>query len=458
MGNNLWILTEERPKKEVLEKILGRFSLDNGFELKFEKLIIKPLLKKRRFIFTYELLGVDCKEINKIYIKNISGKSSFVDFLIFYQENEPTNQDKPLYAIEETKTDDSESRNTGVYQRCSKFVFVELYYPDAKKIMLYNLKVSSKKPTETNIFGTRMLLTLGIDIMGKSLDKNVYKRFDSIEELIEFKKNMRSAPKGNVPIQIIKENKVIKISGRLWKAGGLSHDPNIGALSIISTTLRKLGWKKDIVITHHGLSQKHITSRNKFVRIANEIGIKLENLNIPSEDLPEDYWYYDLSSEKLGTIFLHLISEELNNVRGIYENHAGCERGYFYTKENKPILIHKYIKNIKANGRIPKIPDLIIADDNNKEIFNLEGKNHYNVGQGIKDIKLFNTIEEEYIEPHYPDYKISRGVIIFGGKDNQIKEKEVILLLTQDGEIITSEDTPKTILKALELVFNFNKK
>ena len=31
---------------------------------------------------------------------------------------------EPIYAIEETKTDDKESRNTGVYQRCSKFIFI----------------------------------------------------------------------------------------------------------------------------------------------------------------------------------------------------------------------------------------------------------------------------------------------------------------------------------------------
>jgi len=49
------------------------------------------------------------------------------------QIDEPDQNSKPLYAIEETKTDDSESRNTGVYQRSSKFVYVEFYYPGVKK-------------------------------------------------------------------------------------------------------------------------------------------------------------------------------------------------------------------------------------------------------------------------------------------------------------------------------------
>lgn len=73
-----------------------------------------------------------------------------------------------MYAIEETKTDDKESRNTGVYQRASKFVFVENYYPNIKKIMLYQLKVEQKeKATATYIFGTKLLKTIGVEILGK---------------------------------------------------------------------------------------------------------------------------------------------------------------------------------------------------------------------------------------------------------------------------------------------------
>jgi hypothetical protein len=455
--NNLWILTEERPKKEVLIKILEKVCLDKGFSHKFSNLVIKPLLKDNKFTFTYELIGFSSDNIKRVFIKNVSGNSSFVDFLIFLQNNEPTQKDKPIYAIEETKTDDSESRNTGVYQRCSKFVYVDLYYPDCKKVMLYNLKVNPKKPTETNIFGTRMLLNLEVEIIGKDLDESVFKKFDSIEELIKFKDNMRDAPKGNIPILLSKKEDSIEISGRLWKAGGLSHDPNIGALSLISKTLRELGWKKEIIITKHGLSQKHLTKRNKFVKIANEIGINLEGLKLPKSELSEDYWHYEKNSEKLGTIFIHLILEELKGVRGIYENHAGCERGYFYTEENTPIALHKYIKNNKENGKIPKIPDLIVADDNNKLILNLEGKTSANVNQGLEDIKLFDTVEEEYIKIYYPNYKILRGVVLFGSEDTEINDAKVIFLLNNQGDFIISKDTPEIISKAIKLILNLNK-
>lgn len=71
--------------------------------------------------------------------------------------------------------------------------------------MLYNLQIEQKeKPTETYIFGTRLLLTLGVEILGKKLDKKIFTPFKSINEIIEFKNNMRKAPAGNVPILLKK--------------------------------------------------------------------------------------------------------------------------------------------------------------------------------------------------------------------------------------------------------------
>lgn len=58
----------------------------------------------------------------------------------------------PLYIIEETKTDDSESRNTGIYQRASKFVYASSIFPNARKIMLYSLQISQKIHSLKRIF------------------------------------------------------------------------------------------------------------------------------------------------------------------------------------------------------------------------------------------------------------------------------------------------------------------
>lgn len=221
---------------------------------------ILPLLNADKiFTFSYEVKGLDSQVVNQIFIKIVSGYSSFVDFLIFYQDEEPTLNDIPIYAVEETKTDDSESRNTGVYQRASKFIYIEYYYPNIKKIMLYSLQINQKEEaTLTNIFGTRCLLTLGVEILGKKLDPEIMVPFTSIEEVIQAKNLMRQPPKGNTPINIYKNKNKIQVSGRLFKSGGLAHDPNIGSLSLICATLRFLGWQDDLEITLHGLSQSHL--------------------------------------------------------------------------------------------------------------------------------------------------------------------------------------------------------
>jgi len=460
---NLWILTEERPKIGVLKKILIEFATDNNVGAFVDNLRILPIIKNKRFTFTYELMGFRCNKVDKIYIKTVSGNSSFVDFLVFYQKDEPTQTDKPLYAIEETKTDDSESRNTGVYQRCSKFVFLNNFYPDVKKIMLYNLQINQKSiPTQTNIFGTRLLLTLGVKIIGKQLDSAIFVPFNSIDELINFKNNMKAAPKGNVPIKILKHENRIEISGRLVKNNSLSHDPNIGALSIIASVLRKLGWEKDMVITQHGLLQRHVekSKNNKFIIIANSLNIQLENLTIPKVKKPKsDYWHYDYSGEKLGTIFIHLVVEGFTEGYSIFENHAGCEKGYFITPEGNHIPLAKYDDRAayKAGdkNKIIHIPDLILLDPTCNEIINIEGKKYSRKSDGIKELKLYDAIEKRYIRKYYPKFTIERTVVLYGSNNEKILEAEVGFLLNQKGQMILGIKAPKIFARAISNLLTF---
>jgi len=459
---NLWILTEERPKNDVLKQIILKFAGDNKWGAFVDNMRIIPILENGRFSFTYELLGFRCNRINKIFVKTISGYSSFVDYLIFYQEKEPNPSiDKPYYAIEETKTDDSESRNTGVYQRCSKFVYLNSYYPDVKKIMLYNFQVELKeRVTETNIFGTRMLLTLNVEILGKSIEDDEYKPFESIDELIEFKKKMRKAPAGNVPIEITKEDETIYISGRLFKSGGLSHDPNIGALSIISATLRKLRWNGNIIITKHGLSQENLGAKNKFILIANKLNISLEGLSIPQPEQYKEYWFYDKKGEKLGTIFMHLLVESFTEGYSIYENHAGCERGYFFTSSNEPIAIGKYTDKEEYKegdkSKIIHLPDLVLLDFSRKEIINIEGEMYNNWQKGIDQLSLFDAFENNYIKEYYPEYSMKRTVILYGNNNkNERLEIEIGFILTDKGELILGIKAPELFKDAIKNLFDF---
>ena len=446
---NLWILTEERPKPEVICAIVEKFATDRRLaSSSTDPVQILPIIRNGQFTFTYQVNGICCEEVNEILIKSISGKSSFVDFLVFHQDEIPSLVDEPIYAIEETKTDDKESRNTGVYQRCSKFVFINFYYPRVKKIMLYNLKVEqADEPTDTYIFGTRMLMTFNVEILGKQLDPNIFKPFRTLEELITFKNAMRRPPRGNVPIQIQKEDGLITVSGRLFKAGALAYDPNIGALTMISQCIRNLGWDKNLVITEHGLAQENVGKNNKFIRIANQLNIGLQGLNVPDSTLPETYWQYTTDTEKLGTIFIHLVAEAFTNAHAIFENHAGCEKGYFQTPRGEYLALKKYQGGNQSQP--VSIPDLILFDRDRNEIVNIEGKTFQNRRRGIEQLGNYDFIESAYIQKYYNPRRIIRTVVTYGSRKTEITESEIGFMLNEDGIPVLGEHAPQIFIDAI---------
>jgi hypothetical protein len=454
-SKDLWILAEERPKKKILVYIIKKFIKDHKIACFIDCIRIIPILNDdKTFTFKYEVKGFDSKVLKEIYIKIVSGYSSFVDYLIFYQDHEPNENDTPIYAIEETKTDDAESRNTGVYQRASKFVYIEYYYPNIKKIMLYNLQVDQKKEaTDTNIFGTRCLLTLGVEIDGKRLDHSVMKPFTSIGEVIKAKNSMGLPPASNVPVRLKKIGKLIQVSGRLIKSGSLSHDPSIGTLSLICATLRALGWAGSLEITQHGLSQNHITA-NKFIKIASMLNIGIKDLTMVKPVQDKKYWKYDLKGEKLGTIFIHLVVENFTNGFSIFENHAGCEKGYFFTKEGIPKAIEKYTDRNKYKAgdkeEIISLPDLILIDNDRIKIINIEGKKYENMKLGIRELCNFDGIEKFYIKKYYPKYNIIRTVVLYGSTNKKISRIEVSFLLNSKGLMVLGVKPPVLFKEAIK--------
>lgn len=451
----LYILTEERAKPEVIKQILEIYSETYSKTVNFNTEIkIRPVIKNKQHDFTYDIKGVTIDRIDEIKLLIVSGDSSFVDFLVFEQEDKPLEygNNNILLLIEETKTSDQESRNTGVYQRSSKFVYADYYYPNTPKFMLYNEENDhNKEPTDTNKFGTNLLLTQNIGIIGKDLTH--FKKFESIDELINFKMNMRRPPKGNVPIDITRFEDKIEVSGRLSKpakAGNIGHDPNIGSLTSISKTLRVLNWDKKIVITKHGVKQVKVNKmrNNKFLKIASILDIELEDIEFKKSKIPDKYWHYETNSEKLGTIFLHLLAISSDeNIKGVYENHAGCERGYFYTLVGDNIALPKKDKN---NVNL-YIPDLILRNDKYKEILLIEGKQSKTLNQGLKEIEHFESIENEFLIPNYKDYSIGRWIVTYGNDiyHNNLNDK-VLFHLNDDGTFYVNKNSPVWIKKLFE--------
>ena len=326
--------------------------------------------------------------------------------------------------------------------------------------MLYNLQIDQKiEPTSTYIFGTKLLLTLGVEILGKKLDPKIFTPFKTIDEIIDLKNDMRKAPKGNVPILLAKSKTKIEVSGRLFKSGGLSHDPNIGALSIICAVLRLLGWVQEIEITQHGLSQNHVGKTNKFIQIANKLGISLQGLIVPKAEMNNDYWKYDTDGEKLGTIFIHLVVENFTQGYSIFENHAGCEKGYFITKKGEHIPLEKYKDREKYKSgnkeQIVHIPDLILIDFGRSEVINVEGKKYAFRKNGIAELGNYEYIEKNYILKHYPKFKILRTVVLYGSVEEEIIEIEIGFLLNENGQLILGVKAPKLFKEAITNLLDF---
>jgi len=451
MGKKLWILSEERPKKTTIGFVLEKFSKDQGFSTFIDKLRVVPLDKENTdFSFWYEVLGFRTPKVEQVLLKIIGGKSSFIDFLIFYQEKAPVPGDRPLFMVEETKTDDEESRNTGIYQRCSKFVYAELHYPNMDLNMFYNLQIEQRvKQTKTNIFGTRCLRSLGVMIGGKVLDDELNRPFADLNEMIKFKSSMRRPPAGNVPIDMKIVSNELHVTGRLFKKRGLDHDPNIGALTLIGATARKLGWINKIVVMQHGLKQHHVQAGNKFVRIASAIGMSLDGLNMPQSELEYPYWDYNTTGEKLATIFVHLVVDEFTDGMSIFENHAGSEKGYFITANRKYLALEKYVPNVNPRKSID-IPDLILLDVERKQVLNIEGKTYDNMELGIKTLDNYDDIERLYIKKYYPGYKIQRSVVLYGGTQEIIEPIQVSFLLNQYGKMILGIRAPALFREAFK--------
>jgi len=164
--------------------------------------------------------------------------------------------------------------------------------------------------------------------------------------------------------------------------------------------------------------------------------------------------------EKMATIFLHLLIEYFSNGFCIYSNHAGTERGYFLTKSFKNLVIEKY-KNRDAykkgdKSQIINLPDLVICDNENKQIINIEGEQFKNVSVGIEQLKLFDAFEKSYIKPNYPGMPIYRKVVLFGGDSKGLNNNQVSFILTKLGELcISIENSPYILKKSIQNLYDY---
>ena len=460
----IWFLTEERPKVKVLKEIINCLNQDHGLKITYTNLKIMPIFENSIFQFKYDIIGSN----TKMCILTVEGnQGSFMDHLIFHQELKPDKTSVPTYVIEETKTTPAESRNVSVYQRLTKFVFIELFdkMKNTKKIMLYNIRTEYDTIPNTVEFGIRVMKTMGIEIIGIKQD---YSKFQDLDELIQAKQKFATKRSDNTAITLNRENDNVIITGKLVKSGCLAYDPNIGAITGLAKAVRILQPKTNkIIVRNHGLSQSMVSNKkNKFIKIASKLKIELDGLVMtnpeveialdrmtminsepgmvldkaikPNLMLGKPYWKYSNKGEKIGSIFFHLLLKS-HNIKIIYENHAGCEQGYFQYQDNK----------LKSIEKVTNKPDLIFLKEDEKTIYLIEGeqaKNVFQTKKGIEQLDTFETIEKDYCSS-YQGYACKRFVMFYGDELSQKEtdNEKILFGLKTDGTILFSKYCPNWI-------------
>jgi hypothetical protein len=180
---------------------------------------------------------------------------------------------------------------------------------------------------------------------------------------------------------------------------------------------------------------------------------------MPSATMKNDYWKYDTDGEKLGTIFIHLVVENFTTGYSIFENHAGCEKGYFIPLKGEPIPLEKYKDRAAYKGgdkeQIVHIPDLILIDFDRSEVINVEGKKYAFRQNGINELNNYGFIEQNYILKHYPNFTIVRTVVLYGSKEEKIVEFEVGFLLNENGKLILGVKAPSIFKDAIMNLLDF---
>ncbi len=145
----------------------------------------------------------------------------------------------------------------------------------------------------------------------------------------------------------------------------------------------------------------------------------------------------------MASILLHMVGE-YHGLRGIYQNHAGCERGYFKTKTDQLITLPKK----DHNGINLYIPDLVLQDPKSNYVILVEGKKLSTMQAGIDEIENYDSIEIEFIKPYYRDCIIYRCVSIFGGNLTSLPHPKVVLYLSETGRVIINPNAPQCIIDA----------
>ena len=398
------ILTEEYPQEEDVAWILSHLRGSVVDTVRYEHCLDDDGL------WTFQLR---VKGEPNVFIEFIKPGGSMCDYIVL--EN-----DHPILLVEATQTTESESRNSCLGQRATKFVVARKYYPDVPFVFLYSQRPSYN--TDTAMLHAKIYKTHGIPVYYRDdpfddLLKDI-EAFDNVNELI-YEVNYMRKKEGNVPMQIFQTGEfTFVLNARLSKGLGrqISHDPNIGIVSILAMTIKSFVPNCTITVTSHGVD-KLCRPDHKFMIANRDVNLTLEGFeHVTTLGTPLKGAYYKkltgAVSEKLSTILLHALAYT-NGFSILFHNHAGGARSKFRAPD----------KNISVPKEM-NIPDLVIKM--NREVYIIEGKS----GDGGYDAAVQQlgglTEFEKLVKEHYPESIIEKGVCLSVPELEKVKQTPIL--------------------------------
>ena len=86
------------------------------------------------------------------------------------------------------------------------------------------------------------------------------------------------------------------------------------------------------------------------------------------------------------------------------------------------------------------------------EVLLIEGKRYLTIKNGLEELSLYNSIEDEFIKKYYPECSVYRYLSIFGDNLKSLPDKKVCFYLADNGYIIVNDDSQKWLKTIIDNV------
>ena len=443
-----WIYGEEKPNSDSIKTSIEYIYRDMELYHIFSK---KEFRAVKTAADEYRIEGILCEAFAEIRYKIVRGETSFPDSLHFFQMQKPTSKDTPLYICEDTKNGFGESGNM-TDQRSEKFALAKATWPTGKCTYVVNTKPDGKhEPSNAHKRAMKRMRTNGHKSIVSSFDKDGFKllevgTYKTTQELCNDDKRLTITETGDIHLDI-----------PLWKSKNPKtiSDPNVGVTCSVVETLSTLDFKGTLWIKNHFLDTNMFDGKNKLSRIlrhfvSDRFQIHVEGYGyIKGEKYKgENYFsFVEDTNEKVASIALEIFFESLDDWEIIFDNHAGCSKGYFYTG-NDYIAVPKQVRKIGEKRLVDLgLPDLTVINHKLKKILVIEGESKNNVEKGRKQIKKqkFKNFCA-WVSKYYPDYQIECHLCVYGTL--KYKNKILYSLDKDNKEVLNWDASPVWTLEA----------